>query len=66
MAYFIVAIRDGRGAQWEAHFGDYDQEAAKAELEDILESYDRCNTRLLRLPTDSQAAIDSAIAELNK
>lgn len=66
MAYFIVAIRDGRGAQWEMHFGDYDRDTAKAELEDILESYDRCNTKLLRLPTDSWESIDSAIAELNK
>jgi hypothetical protein len=55
--------------KWEMLFGDYDKNVAKDEREDLADSSDGCDYekfKVVTLPEDSQAAIDSYIAVLNQ
>jgi hypothetical protein len=63
--YFTLAVRDD--GRWAPQFGDYDRSVVADELNDYVDSHDyrRKDLRILTT-TDAQAAIDAAVAALNK
>lgn len=67
--YFILAVLNGEPGEqrrWAIDYGSYDRRDVVFELEDYREhGWKRRDLRILKIPTDTQAAVDAAIAELN-
>lgn len=66
--YFILAMMDGTPTDtpWAMHFGDYDREPVEFEMQEFRDKgWKKSELKLIKLPTDTQAAIDAAIAKLN-
>lgn len=65
--YFIVAALHTDSPQhWGIHFGAYDRDDCKDEIDDISDNDDVIATKLIRCADDSQATIDAEIDRLNE
>lgn len=66
--YHIVMVRETLRSPWGIHFGDYDQQVALQEGEDIIESgdYKARNVCVRTVPSDTQEAVDAWVAEFNR
>lgn len=73
--YFIVVSFDRDTGKWCPEFGDYVRSVAADEMRDMkdtvrfteshLRRHARTRFALIRVPTDTQAAIDAAVDALN-
>lgn len=62
--YYTLAVRDDN--VWSPEFGDYDRSTVQSELNDYRDhDYRKSNLKIVQ-SDDSQAAIEAAIAALNK
>lgn len=65
--YYLLLARASATAPWCLEFGDYSRKVVEQERRDYRDSTRArlSDTKLLSLPTDTQAAIDAALAEEN-
>lgn len=70
--YYVVLDRaPGAGSKWAVQFGDYDRATAEDEMQDMLygeqreRKADRRTFKMLKVESDTQQAIDAAVAALN-
>lgn len=66
--YYTLAVwPKADGQQWSPQFGDYDREYVEQELDDTRKDWPRgTKFKIVRTATDTQAAINTAIDELNR
>lgn len=69
--YYVLLVRDcsdGGNGDWTIEFGDYDRDCVADELDDCVEGYRSIPRRwckIVRVPSDTQEAIDKAVMALN-
>jgi hypothetical protein len=62
-SYYTLLILEA--GKWYIHFGDYDKEVVEDEKADVKDSDPKAKLKIIRT-ADAQAAIDAAVADLNK
>lgn len=65
--YYLLLTRASATAPWTLEFGDYSRQVVAQERDDYRDSTRArlTDTKLVSLPTDTQAAIDQALAAEN-
>ena len=62
--YFVMVVKYEPGDPWAVEFGDYDKGTVKEELREYG-YYNKADAKMITVPSDDQASIDRAVAELN-
>ena len=63
--YYTVIFRENMHSKWGVHFGDFDHEVAKDEMESLFEhGYKRSQSKIIQT-TAEQSDIDNVIDHLN-
>lgn len=63
--YTVLVVRDNATSPFGVAFGDYSRNVVTQESADSYSDYSKADKRILTLDSDTQAAIDHAVAQLN-